>query len=438
MRLNRLTLIRPNMGDYRSRDALTPLALAILAAWTPERVAVTFFDDRVEIIPPDDRPDMVALSVETFTAKRAYEIARQYRSRGVTVVMGGYHPSLLPEEALEHADAVVIGDAEGVWQELIDDFETGRLRRTYTGGNAVSLRDYRIDRTIFEGKRYLPLELIQFGRGCKHHCDFCSIESFYKHTIRYREIESVVDELKTFDKKRMVFFVDDNLFNAKKVLDTLLEAITPLKIRWACQISIDVAQDEALLDRMAASGCRLVIVGFESLVDANLDQMGKGWNKRSGQYREVIDTFHRRGIAVYGTFVFGYDFDTVEVIRQSLQFAMETRLEIANFNPLTPTPGTPLYARLEHEGRLIHKTWWLEQGYRYGDPIFVPKRMSPDAFAAECYAARKDFYAWSSIVRRVVAGHLKFSPYLFAMIMAANVVSQMEIKRKQNRVLGAP
>jgi radical SAM superfamily enzyme YgiQ (UPF0313 family) len=220
------------------------------------------------------------------------------------------------------------------------------------------------------------------------------------------------------------------------MLDALLEAIAPLKIQWACQISIDVARDEALLDRMAASGCRLAIVGFESLVDENLDQMGKGWNKRSGEYREVIDKFHRRGMAVYGTFVFGYDFDTADVIKQSLQFAMDARLEIANFNPLTPTPGTPLYARLESEGRLIHKQWGLEQGYRYGDPIFVPKRMSPDLFAAECYVARKRFYSWRSIVRRVVAGHLKFSPYLFWMIVAVNVVSQMEIKSKQNRALG--
>jgi len=436
MNLKKLTLIRPNMGNYRAKDALTPLAMGILAALTPDDIEISFYDDRIEEIPSDDMPDMVALSVETFTAKRSYDIAKSYRQKGVLVVMGGYHPTLLPDEVSKYADVVVIGDAEGVWEEIIKDFKKGSLKSIYSGGNKKSLAEYKIDRSIFKEKKYLPVELIQFSRGCRYSCDFCSIDSFYQRNVRLRPIESIVVEIKTLNRKQLIFFVDDNLFSSKESLYELLDAIEPLKIRWSCQITIDVARDDELLDRLVASGCVIVLIGFESLVDENLKQMGKNWNKKSGDYLDVIKKFHNRGISVYGTFIFGYDYDTLDVIKESVNFAKNAKLEIANFNPLTPTPGTELYKRLEEEGRLIYKEWWIDPNYHYGDPIFNTALIDSDTFSQSCFEARKNFYSWGSIFHRIIFSKLLFKPFQFLMVLIVNVVSKKEVVSKQNRVLG--
>ncbi len=437
MKLERITLLRANMGDYRSSDGLPPLAMAVLAARTPKDIKVSFFDDKVEVIPADDHPDMVAMSVETFTARRSYEIADAYRARGVTVVMGGHHPTFLPEEALRYADAVVIGDAEGSWETLLADYRRGELQKTYRGGNSRPLHDFMLDRSIFLGKKYAPVELVQYGRGCRFACDFCSIRSFYQDKLRFRSAHHVAEEIDNLGNRKLLFFVDDNLFGSQEHINALLEAVRPLKRRWSCQISIDAARDERLLDRMAEAGCIFALVGFESLSEENLKQMGKSWNKVAGDYRSVVKKFHERGIAVYGTFVFGYDADTPDTIQRSLDFAMEAKLEIANFNPLTPTPGSPLYERLKQEGRLLSPEWWLDPKYRYGDPIFIPRAMSPDEFAQKCFEAKQAFYSWRSIAMRVLGSDAGLQWYRTGMVGLANVISRREVMRKQHRVLGA-
>jgi radical SAM superfamily enzyme YgiQ (UPF0313 family) len=432
----KIVLIRPNMGDYRSTDAMPPLAMGILAARSVGH-QVRFFDDKAEAIPENLEADMVALSVETFTARRAYQIADGFRLRGIPVVMGGYHPTFLPEEALLHADAVVTGDAEGAWERLLEDMTNGRLQRIYRSDNRATLADMRIDRSIFAGKRYAPIELAQYGRGCRFVCDFCSIHEFYGTQVRTRPAEQFRDELESLDSKRLLFFVDDNLFSTQADLDALLHVLTPLRRRWSCQISIDVARDPALLDRLAEAGCRYVLIGFESLEPANLKQMRKPWNQVAGDYRKVVSQLHARGIGVYGTFVFGYDHDTPDTIRRSLDFALESRLEIANFNPLTPTPGSGLYARLQAEGRLISPQWWLDPDYRYGAPIFAPRLITPTQLAEECFEAKRAFYAWSSIARRVFDNDNRFSWFSTTMTTVANLISRREVYRKQGRRLGA-
>ncbi len=436
MKLGRLTLLRPNMGDYRSTDGLPPLSMAVLAARTPPDIEVQFWDDKVEVLPAGDTPDLVAITVETFTARRAYEIAARYRARGVTVIMGGYHPSLLPEEALLHADAIVIGDAEGSWEQLLADFREDRLQPVYTGGNTRRLDDFTVDRGIFHGKRYAPVDLVQFTRGCRFACDFCSIRAFYGDSLRARPVQAVAAELHAFDSGKLVFFVDDNLFSSRPRLDALLAVIQPLRLHWSCQISIDVACDDRLLDRMAEAGCCFALIGFESLSVENLKQMAKPWNRVAGDYKSVVKKFHDRGIAVYGTFVFGYDGDTPDTIQQSLDFALEAKLEIANFNPLTPTPGSSLYDRLQQESRLLSPAWWLDSRYRYGDPIFIPKRMDPDEFAQACFDAKKAFYSWRSIASRVLAGNAGFDWFRTGIVGLTNVISRKEVIRKQARVLG--
>lgn len=436
MKLERITLLRPNMGDYRSTDGLPPMSMSILAARTPNDVEVVFYDDKIEVVPEDDTPDLVAITVETFTARRAYELAARYRERDVMVVMGGYHPTFLPDEVLQHADVIVIGDAEGIWEKLLRDFQNDYLQKIYKGGNSNPLFDFRLDKSIFLGKKYMPVEPVQYGRGCRFACDFCSIRAFYKDSLRVRPINNMIDELHTLTRRKLVFFADDNLFSSRKDLDTLLTAIRPLRLRWSCQISIDVARDEDLLDKMAETGCVFVLIGFESLSRENLKQMGKPWNHVAGEYKQVVSKLHQRKIAVYGTFVFGYDYDTADTIEQSLEFALDTKLEIANFNPLTPTPSTPLYERLKHEGRLLSPTWWLDPNYRYGDPIFRPKLIEPDVFAQKCFEAKKAFYSWRSITSRIVGTEAGIHPFRTGIVGLANLISRREVFRKQYRPLG--
>ena len=431
----KLTLIRPNLGDYRSSDAMPPLAMGILAA-RAYTFDVTFYDEKAEPVPLDDTPDLVGLSVETYTARRAYAIADGYRARGIPVVMGGYHPSFLPDEALQHADAVIMGDAEGSWERLLDDFIVGDLKKKYTGGNSEPLIDYRIDRSIYRGKNYAPVELVQWGRGCRFSCDFCSIHSFYGTAIRTRPLEGLIAEIEALPPGRLLFFVDDNLFGRRSELLALLDAMTPLKRRWSCQISIDVARDESLLDRMAAAGCSFVLIGFESLNEESLKQMHKAWNNVSGSYLRVARALHARNIGIYGTFVFGYDADTKESIERTVDFALESRLEIANFNPLTPTPGSALYDRLASEGRLISPQWWLDPNYRYGKAIFEPRGMTADELTDGVFEARRRFYSWKAIGRRVFASETAFSPFRAGLTTVANVISRREIFKKQYRLLG--
>lgn len=436
----KIALIRPNMGDYRSSDAMPPLAMGILAARAGGR-EVVLYDDKVEAVPETLDADLIAMSVETFTARRAYELAARFRRQGKRLVMGGYHPTFLPREALAHADAIVVGDAEGAWEQLLADAEAGRLRRVYQGDNDASLAGVRIDRSIFAGKAYAPIELIQYGRGCRFACDFCSIHGFYGPRVRVRPAAEIQRELETIQARsgrhRLLFFVDDNLLSNRENLDALLAVIRPLGLRWSCQISIDVARDPALLDRLAEAGCCYALIGFESLEPENLAQMKKRWNRVAGDYLDVARALHQRGIGIYGTFVFGYDRDTPDTIRRSLDFALEARLEIANFNPLTPTPGSGLYQRLALEARLLSPEWWLDPGYRYGDPIFIPRAMSPEALAEECFEAKRQFYAWSSIARRVLGGDMPFSGFRATMTAIANLISRREVYRKQGRLLGA-
>ncbi|MFH1269172.1 MAG: radical SAM protein, partial [Planctomycetota bacterium] len=259
--MNRITLIRPNMTGVRSTDALEPLALAILAGMTPEEIEVELIDERLEAIRYDDSTDLAAISVETFTARNAYQIATRFRQRGVRVVLGGCHPTFLPKEALAYADAVVVGDAEGLWPEVIRDARAGRLKPVYRRSEPPALDGMRVDRSVFRRKRYAPVTPVQFGRGCRFGCDFCSIHALYGNTLRQRPVDEVVREIGEIGC-RNVFFVDDNLFIDPARAEEFFRALRPLKIGWTCQVSIDVTRNTRLLDLMAQSGCHAVVVGF--------------------------------------------------------------------------------------------------------------------------------------------------------------------------------
>lgn len=431
----KITFLRPSMTAGVQGDALEPLVFAILAGLTPPDVECVLYDQRIEAIPFDEPTDLAVLTVETFTAKSAYQIATQYHCRGVPVIMGGYHPTLQPQEALKFATSVVIGDAEGVWADLVEDARKGNLRRIYEN-RYPSLDGLQPERSIFKGKRYRPIALVQFGRGCRFACDFCCIHAFYGNNIRQRPIDQVIEEIEQVNR-RLIFFTDDNLFVNSSVARELFSALKPLNIRWACQIGLDVAANRELVQLMAESGCISVTVGFESLIEANLKQMRKAWNWTHGTYDELIQVFHDYGIMIYGTFIFGYDHDTVDSFEISVDFAVRSRFFTANFNPLWPTPGTSLYERLCQEKRLINDPWWLHPDYRYGQSMFHPRRMTAEQLAEGCYWARTQFNKYNSILRRALDfGANCRSLHNVSIYLATNMINRREIHRKQGLPLG--
>jgi radical SAM superfamily enzyme YgiQ (UPF0313 family) len=433
----KITFIRPNLYDDRSSDAMEPLCFAILKSLTPANNEITFYDERLEPIAYDQPADLVALTVETYTARRAYEIAARFRRKGVTVVMGGYHPTFLPEEALEHADVVVKGDAEGVWGQLLHDAQNGSLQRVYESPEFLPLDEMMPDRSIFEGKKYAPMGLVQYSRGCKFNCSFCSIRAFYGNNLRQRPVEAVVEDIRRSGKGHIVL-VDDNLFVDSGKARELFEALIPLKIRWSCQISIDIARDPELVKLMARSGCIIALIGFESLDPKSLKEIKKGWNVKWRSYDDAIDVFRNAGIMLYGTFVFGCDNDTVESFDTSVDFAIKNKFMLANFNPLTPMPGAPLFDRMQKEGRLLHNRWWLDSRFRYGDATFRPKNMTPEQMTEGCFSSRSKFNTARSILQRMTDWRTNVrSPYRAGFYLLANYISRQEIHRKQNRTLGA-
>lgn len=433
----RVLFIRPNMSNTRAFDAMEPLVFAILAGQTPPEVEVAFFDERLEAIPWQKPADLVALTVETFTARRAYQIAARFRERGTPVVLGGYHPTLLPTEAGQYADAVVVGDGEGIWPQIIWDAQSRRLQPIYQQPGQPALPGLKLDRSIFRGKRYAPLTLVQYGRGCRFACDFCSIHAFYGSHLYHRPVREVVAEIEAREHN-LVFLVDDNIFADTNKARDLFQALIPLNIQWACQVSIDVAQQTELLDLMARSGCFLVLIGFESLDERNLIQMKKQWNLKHGDYATAVAKFYDRGMMIYATFVFGYDYDTVDSFDITLDFALRSKFALANFNPLMPMPGTRLYHRLLAEGRLIYDHWWLDPGFRYGQSMFHPRGMTAGELANGCFRARREFNRYSSIFSRALEPKTNCrSPRRLAAYLTANLISRKEIFRKQGSRLGS-
>jgi radical SAM superfamily enzyme YgiQ (UPF0313 family) len=438
----RLTLVYPAVGrkehkPYVRAWQMQPLSMALLASITPPDIEVLFHDDRMEDIPFDEPTDLAAISVETFTALRAYKIARAYRVRGVPVVLGGYHVTLVPEEARREADAIVVGDAEPIWQQLLDDARHCRLQPIYHGLARRTLAGLRPRRDIFAGKNYQNITLVEFARGCNFKCDFCSITAFHDANQNHRPAREVAAEMEATGSKRF-FIVDDNIVSQPAKVRELCRELIPLKIGWVGQASIHIAQDEELLELMVQSGCKGVLIGMESLDPANLRDMGKSWNLSGGSYADSLARFRKHGLAIYGTFVFGYDNDDRQVVQRSVDFAREHKLFLAAFNHLVPFPGTPLYRRLEAEGRLLSPKWWLDPHGRIGDVTFQPKKISPQELQELCLDARRQFYRWSSIFERLADRKANArSLMMLGVYLGLNVGAHYDIDLRQGLQLGA-
>lgn len=437
-----LTLIHPCVGrragmkGYIRTWQMEPVPAAMLAALTPPGVEKRFFDDRLEPIAYDAPTDLVAISVETYTARRAYQIASEYRRRGVPVVMGGFHATLCPEEVGRYCESLVIGEAERTFPELIDDYRHGRPQKVYRAEGRPALT-VTPDRSIFAGKRYLGIRLVEFARGCRFKCDFCAITAFFGASQSHRPIERVLEELARVRRRgQMVFFIDDNLVSNLAAAKALMRALIPLKLRWVSQASINVAFDEEALELMRRSGCQGVLVGFESLEPAGLAEMNKRFNLMHGGPRQALANFRRHGIRIYGTFIFGYDADTADTIDTTVRFAQEEGLYIAAFNHITPFPGTPLERRLREAGRLRFERWWLDDAYRYNMVPFHPKGMSAEALEHHCVQARRRFYAWRSILARGRQRVNRATLYMLANFVAINALHQWDIEGRNGLPLG--
>ena len=319
-----------------------------------------------------------------------------------------------------------------MWHEVIDDLRHGTLKPRYHGAQRP-LSELKVDRRLFRGKRYLPIGLVETGRGCHFPCEFCAIQTFLSRTYRCRPADDVVNEIKSLDK-RVYFFVDDNFAGDLKSGKPLLAELAKLDVRWITQMSIDAAHDEGFLEELRRAGCRGVLIGFESLDEKNLAVMNKRFNTMRSGFRGALANLRRHRIFVYGTFIFGYEHDTAASFDEAVDFATAEGMYIAAFNHLTPFPGTPLYKRLQSEGRLRFEAWWRDPRYRYNALPFVPKSLTPEEVTAGCVAARRRFYSWRSIARRSTR-HAR-DAYVFRNFFLVNAMHRAEISKRDGYPLG--
>jgi radical SAM superfamily enzyme YgiQ (UPF0313 family) len=394
------------------------LTLTTLAALVPEELGaeVSLYDEGIHAIPPDVDADLVGMTVITGTAPRAYEWAAHFRERGVPVVLGGPHVTLAPEDAQPHADAIVTGYAERTWPALLRDLAAGRLRPRYDMAS-----DFRFDepgmlpfprRDLLPRGAYKTVNTIEATRGCVHDCRFCVVPSAWGRRPFLKPIGHVIDELRRMRARHAVFY-DLNLIANRAYACELFEALAPLRLRWFGLAS--TLLDEELVARMARSGCRGLLIGFESPREDALADMRKGWN-RPVRYPELIAMVHRHGIAINGTFVFGNDSDGPEVFDEVADFVLAHGIDLPRFAVLTPFPGTPLYRQLAGEDRILTRDWSLYDGQHV---VFRPARLGPEELLAGHEAVWRRVYAWRGIARRL--GHRVLRPLVMApVVFAAN------------------
>jgi radical SAM superfamily enzyme YgiQ (UPF0313 family) len=438
----RILFIMPSVGrkpnqPYVRSWKMEPLPIATLSALTPaNRFDKSFADDRLEQIPYDADIDLVAITTETYTALRAYQIASKFRARNIPVLLGGFHTTLVPDEAAQHADSIMIGEAEGCWEAMLSDLDKADLKPIYQSPPRSQMSNLLPDRNIYNGKKYVDLAMLETSRGCRYDCEFCSISAFFKKQWTEPPIDDVVREIKRANK-RNGFFVDDNIGADLQRLERFLAALEPLKIRWVGQISIESTNHSDLLKLMRRSGCVGVLIGFESINSANLEQMGKSVNRTVSDYETAIANLRRNGLAVYGTFVFGYDHDTRETFEETFRFAVRNKLFFAAFNHLVPFPGTPLYDRLEKEERLLHERWWMNPDYRFGDIAFQPKKLTALELGHLCMEYRKKFYSPGSILKRGFDSQANCrTPFMTTVFYAQNIGSLRDVHLRQELPLG--
>lgn len=417
----KIALVSPKGPLYRHRGGIfgkslryMPLTLPTLASLVPPELDadVTCIDEGIADIDEHLDADLVGMTVITGTAPRAYELAAHFRSRGITVVLGGPHVTLVPDEAQRHADAIVVGYAEQTWPQLLRDVAAGQLRQRYDQSSDFQLAGAPLpDRSVLPERRFLTADVFEATRGCVHNCSFCVVPSAWGRRPYQKPVEEVVADIRQRGARRAIF-VDLNLIADQQYAMRLFEALVPLRIHWYGLATTILADNEPLLDLAAESGCRGLLMGLESISSSALQQSQKRFN-RPDQYAQVVDKLHARGISLQGCFVFGLDDDTPDVFERTARFAIECGIDLPRFAVLTPFPGTQLYEQLESEQRILTRRWELYDGQHV---VFRPAQMSVEQLQQGTERAWKQTYSWSGIARR-----LRRSPASLSLALMTNL-----------------
>jgi radical SAM superfamily enzyme YgiQ (UPF0313 family) len=399
----KIALIHParKCGDVRELDVfrMPPLGLQTVAALTPADVPVQIVDENYQSVEAADSADAVGIGCLTATAPRAYELADTFRARGVPVVLGGHHPSICPDEAARHADAVVVGQAEGIWPQVVADLKAGSLQPRYESP-LVGFPDEPVisRRNLTPYGRYLTPNSVETTRGCPNTCEFCSVRVFFRGKFHRRPVEHVVQEILHLPTRGFIWFVADNFTIDRRYAKRLLEAIVPLRRRWFCQASLSSLSDPELLRLMRRAGCELVFIGFESITREGLEELDKTVNNQR-DYGETIRMIHEHGINIEGAFIFGLDSHDESIFDRTVEFGVRHKIDGAQFTILTPLPGTETFRRMHGAGRIFDYNW---EHYDCGHAVFRPAKMSPDTLQRGLHYAYHQYYRLPSILRRLI------------------------------------
>ena len=398
----RILLIAPAAGEWRligrrktfngKTFRFSMLSLLSVAAASPDDADITIVDEQTDEIPPG-RFDLVGITAMTAVAPRAYELCARFRAEGTPVVMGGFHASLNTEEALSHADAVVVGPAYGAWERVCEDVCTGELQRIYRG-DPCAKTPVHLPRHLLAENDYVTIGSTFATLGCRNRCRFCSINQFHQGRRHERPVEEVVAELAALSRDWFVF-VDDNLTQDREYALDLFRAMVPLKKKWVTQTSLDIAEDDELLTAMRKAGCMGVFVGLETFSEDALEQQEKSFNKPR-EYGEAISKFHDHGMFVEAGVIVGFDTDDVSVFRGTLRMLERAGVDVIQASILTPLPGTPLHDSMK--GRLIDTNW---EHYDYRHVVFEPKKMTAEELQAGADWLIREYYSPWRILRRL-------------------------------------
>lgn len=400
-------------GIFKKPLRYAPLTLTTLASLIPSELEakVEIVDEGIEVLNGNTGADLVGICAITGTSDRAYTIADYFRKRGIPVVLGGVHPTLMPEEASEHADAVVVGFGEKTWPQLLRDFKKGEMQKIYKSPKDVSLRDLTFPRRDLLKKRsYITINTIQATRGCPHECDFC-ITPVVVGGYYHRPVEDVIEEIKYMDCKKLIF-LDPSPVEDAEYSKELYRKMIPLKLKWVGLATIKIAENEELLSLAVQSGCKGLLIGFESVLQDTLNQINKKFNSVD-RYKQIVRKLHQYGIPINGTFVFGSDNDDKTVFRRTVEFADEVKIDVPRYTVYTPFPGTPAYKRLEKENRIIERKWSLYDGQHV---VFQPAKMSADELQEGLYWAWDQTYNLKSIVNRLFGSRCQLGISILANI----------------------
>ena len=374
------------------------ITMPYLAARVPADWHVTHVDEEAEKIDWAQRPDVVGITFHTPSAYHAYDIAARFRAHGSCVAMGGPHVTLMPEEAARHAHAIFVGEAEGLWEQFLDEFVNKKYRHIYRRCDAATLEGAPMARKALFHRKDLASGVLFATRGCPNHCDFCAIAVMYPYGLRKRPVGEVAAEFGSFRGKRIIFW-DDNITADREYAKELFRAIAPYGKWWSSQASVQAARDEELLEEAARSGCKQLFLGLESISQSSMNDVRKGFN-RVEEYARVVRNVHAHGIAVQAGIVFGFDHDTPLIFKETLDFLEDAGVQNATFNILTPYPGTPLFSRLESQKRILTRNWSRYNGRT--DVVFEPKQMSAGELLAGFRYANARFYSLRSVAKRML------------------------------------